>query len=249
MRFTTRCLACGFVLLAACCAVAAASDWRVDVESGVAIMARNNIRIPNSVGTTFSLTDDLSADAAVYWRAKVEWRFAEHHTVSAMVMPLHFTASGEFDRPTRFYTRLFQPDSTIRATYEIDLYYLTYRYTLVDREQVRLSLGLTGRYRDSEVRLDDGFEAAKATRQQFRPLANFHVDWMPSSIWTFRLAGDAMVWSEGRVADIAAVALYRVQRNLQVKAGYRVIEGEQDDEKVFNTALVHSIVLGLILTT
>ncbi len=240
------------VFAAACMVVglpALASDWRIDVESGVAVMGRNNIRIPATVGTTFSFIDDLSVDAAVYWRARVEWQFADRHTVSAMVMPLHFTAAGEFDQPTRFYTRLFQPDSAIRAIYEIDLYYLTYRFTLIERDQVRFGLGLTGRYRDSEVRLDDGFEAARATRHQFRPLTNFQVDWMPSSIWTFRLAGDAMVWSDGRVEDITAVALYRLQQNLQVKAGYHVIEGEQDDEKVFNSALVHSIVLGLILTT
>lgn len=228
---------------------AAGDDWRIDVEAGPAFVGMNDIRVPGDGGTRFSFNEDLDADVSAFWRARVEWQFADRHTVSILAAPLRFTANGTFDRPVEFFGRTFGADSTIRAYYRFDSYRLTYRYTLLERPAYRFGLGFTAKIRDAEIRLNDAIDAVKKTNRGFVPLVNFHFDWVPADAWTLRLSGDALAAPQGRAEDVLVAALYRVQRNLDIKAGYRLLEGGVDNDEVYNFNLTHYIVLGLVLHT
>ena len=59
----------------------------VDMEVGVAWAGYNDVQIPGDTGTRFSLTDDLQASAAPYFRVRLGASFAGRHTLFAFFTP------------------------------------------------------------------------------------------------------------------------------------------------------------------
>ena len=61
------------------------------------------------------------------------------------------------------------------------------------------------------------------------------------------LAGDALAAPQGRAEDIAAFLVYRATDRLDLKAGYRLLEGGADVDEVYNFALLHYLAFSLSL--
>ena len=71
--------------------------WRLDVENGLALSGRNDVRIPGDSGSLFSLTGDLQSNTAYFWRVRADARLGRKHVLSALAAPLQIDASGRFD--------------------------------------------------------------------------------------------------------------------------------------------------------
>jgi hypothetical protein len=221
--------------------------WSVDIESGRAYDASNDVRIPGDDGTAISLTDDLSADATTFLRLRISWKVSERGALSVLVAPLRFESRGAVDRSVRFDDAVFPTETELRALYRFDSYRITYRRDFVRRESVRLGAGLTAKVRDAAIRLDGGGVSAEKTNTGVVPLVNFRAEYRMNSRWSVLLDGDALAAPQGRAEDVQIAVAREVGRAATLRLGYRVLEGGADNDEVYNFALVHYAALGATL--
>lgn len=244
-----RCVGLVFAMVLLMAASASARPvWQVDVEGGAAFIGYNRIRVPGDGGTKFSVTEELDADPSAFWRARLNWHVGERHTFSLLVAPLRLEAAGQFDTVIEFEGVTFEPDIPVVVKYRFDSYRLTYRYGLIWGETFRLGLGVTAKIRDAAIEVESSLVQEEEVNTGFVPLVNFALDWRPSARLTIRLAGDALAAPQGRAEDVLAALLYEVFPGVQVKGGYRLLEGGVDNDEVYNFALVHYAVAGIIVS-
>jgi hypothetical protein len=230
----------------------AAARWYVDLEAGPVFSGYNDVRIPGNTGTLFSLTEDLHARTAFAYRVRVSKTFGDRHWVSVLVAPLRVHSYGTFDRDVLFAGQLFPAhwDDEVSALYRFDSYRLTYRYGLVRARRFNLDLGLTAKVRDAEIRLSYMhlmMPGASKTNTGFVPIVSFRVDWSLSQRLGLVLDGDALAAPQGRAEDVTAVLRFAVSDHVDVRAGYRVLEGGSDVDEVYGFALFHYAVAGITM--
>lgn len=217
---------------------------KIDFEAGGAFAGYNNVRIPGTTGTEFSLTDGLESDPAAFFRARVSYLFAGRHTLSILVAPLRLKAKGNLGRDILFHNCRFPAGTDLAAVYRFDSYRLTYRYRLYQTRALHLGLGLTAKIRDAAISLDGGGIHAEKTNTGFVPLINFRLAWAFAPPVSLLLEGDALAAPQGRAEDVLLALRYRPIPRLEVKVGYRILEGGADVDEVYNFALIHYLVIG-----
>lgn len=239
----------GLVVSCSSAALAGAPEppWSIDVETGRAFAASNDVRIPGDDGTDISLTDDLSADATTFLRMRVARTVGERGTLSLLVAPLRVESRGTVDRSVRFDDAEFAAGTRLKALYRFDSYRLTYRRDLVRGESFRLGAGLTAKVRDAAIRLDGGGLSAEKTNTGVVPLINFRAECRLSHRWSLLVDGDALVGPQGRAEDVQVAAAWDVGHASTVRVGYRILEGGADNDEVYNFALIHYAALGATL--
>ena len=105
----------------------------VDFEAGPAFPGYNDVRIPGDGGTTFSLTQQLKAPVAPYFRARAGVRIGRHE-IFAFFAPLTIRPTGTVPYDVLFVDAVFPANTFLDATWTFDTYRLTYRYSIVDDE-------------------------------------------------------------------------------------------------------------------
>jgi hypothetical protein len=223
---------------------AAQEKWQVDLESGLAVSGYNNVRIPGSTGTEFSLSRDLDIDQTVFWRVRFSHMFGDKHSLSILIAPLTFNADGRLDKDVGFAGSEFAANSFVKATYRFDSYRLTYRNDFYRRDGLRLGIGFTGKIRDAAIGVEGGGQKAEKTNTGFVPLINFRAQWTISSRLGVLFDGDALAAPQGRAEDVLLALTTSTNKNLQFKFGYRLLEGGADNDAVYTFALVNYLVLG-----
>ncbi len=241
-------LSCLLVLALVAPAVA---RWSADIEAGPVFSGYNDVRIPGDIGTDFSLTEDLHARTAFAWRARVSKTFGDRHWVSVLVAPLRVESRGTLDRDVLFAGTLFHAsESEMEGLYRFDSYRLTYRYGLVRARRFRFDLGVTAKIRDAEIRLEYasvGESPASKTNTGFVPLVSFRADWQLGPRLGLVLDGDALGVPQGRAEDVTAALRIGFGDRVDVRVGYRVLEGGSDVDEVYGFALFHYAVTGVTL--
>ena len=221
----------------------AAAD--ADIEVGAVLASRNDIRIPGDGGTRFSLVDDLSTRAAPVFRLRLGYRIAERHVVTALYAPLRVNATGRIDRDIVFAGGTFAADTPLLAVYRLDSYRLTYRYSFVATPELDLAAGLTAKVRDAEVSLY-GADVRRKTNTGFVPLVNLHMAWQPKGgAFGILLDADALAAPQGRAEDVLLAATYRARDDIELRVGYRTLEGGSDIDEVYSFAWLHYAVVGV----
>jgi hypothetical protein len=161
-----------------------------------------------------------------------------------LVSPLTLRYSGTLGKDTLFEGVTFPKDSQVEATYRFNSYRLTYRYALVQERQWKVALGLTGKIRDAEIRLEsDAFESSKAN-VGFVPLIHLHATYQPLKGLFFLVEADALVAPQGRAEDVLVALGYRLFQDLSVRLGYRFLEGVSDSDTVYNFSYFHYTTVG-----
>ncbi|MEO0091322.1 MAG: hypothetical protein ABIK61_01225 [candidate division WOR-3 bacterium] len=125
-----------------------------------------------------------------------------------------------------------------------------------------MGLGLTAKIRDAGISLEGNNIKSKKTNIGFVPLINFQAQLLLTEGLNLILAGDALAAPQGRVEDIFIGVsyrlsnlynlfnnhdLYKLSNNLNLKLGYRFLEGGADVEEVYNFAWLNYGVIGFIL--
>jgi opacity protein-like surface antigen len=236
------------VVLAAAFTVAASeagAQLRVDVESGVVSAGYNDVRIPGDTGTLFSLSEDLSIDPSAYFRARLEYTFGGHHTLSALYAPLTVEATGELPGDVSFAGTDFPSGTDVTGTYTFNSYRLTYRYEFTPRGRLQAGLGFTAKIRDAAIKVEGDGLSAEKTNVGFVPLLNFKLRWQLADRVALLLEGDALAAPQGRAEDVLAAVLYDVTDRVELHAGYRIVEGGADNDEVYNFALLNYASLGI----
>ncbi len=224
------------------------ADWEIDLETGAAISGYNDVRIPGDTGTKISLSRELDADPSAFFRARVSYTFSKRHAVSAFAAPLTLKASGKVNKAVTFHNETFPPNTPLDATYRFDSYRLTYRYELVQKDRFSFWLGFTGKIRDAAISLESATVKSEYTNTGFVPLINFKLDFTPWERFGFLVEGDALAAPQGRAEDVLFAFKYKPVPKIELKAGYRFLEGGADNDKVYTFAFIHYIVAGAVLS-
>lgn len=149
------------------------------------------------------------------------------------------------NRDVSFYGATYPAGSPLLAVYRFDSYRLTYRYSFVWEEGLEVAAGLTAKIRDAETSLY-GVEARRKTNTGFVPLLNFHVAWRPGNgAFGVVLDADALAAPQGRAEDVLLAATWRFRPGLELRVGYRMVEGGADNATVYSFAWFHYLVTGL----
>jgi hypothetical protein len=218
-----------------------------EFETGFVFVGRNDTRIPGDGGTDLSLVDDLSTDPEPVFRLRLGYRFAERHLVTALYAPLELIAQGSVDRDVQFDGGTYPAGTPLLAVYRFDSYRLTYRYSFVQNDELDLAAGLTAKIRDAETSLH-GVDARSKTNTGFVPLVNLHAAWQPNGgDFGLLLDADALVAPQGRAEDVLLAVTWQFRDELELRAGYRMLEGGADNDEVYSFAWLHYAVLGLAL--
>jgi hypothetical protein len=207
----------------------------------------NNVRIPGDSGTLFSLTDDLQAETTYFWRVRVDVRVGRKHVLSGLVAPLEVTSSGTFNRPVDFMGETFAPGVPVTGRFMFNSYRFTYRYEFLDKGGWRFGLGVTAKVRDAATSLETTGHFAEKTNVGFVPLVNFKLERDLGKKAVFRLEGDALAAPQGRAEDIFAGILVPLNKNVTLKAGYRLLEGGADNAEVYTFSGFHYAAVGAII--
>lgn len=234
-------------MLAAASPRPAAAQLFLDLEGGVAVLGRNDVRIPNEGGTDFSFVDDLDADPSVALRLRVGWDITARHHLSALVAPLVFSAAGAFDRPVAFEGVTFEAGAPVEGTYKFNSYRLTYRFTPVRSARVRFGFGVSLKVRDARVALTSETDAAESTDVGLVPLLNLDFKWRFAGRASLLLNADGAWAPQGRAEDVLLAVEYAATERAAARLGYRLLEGGADVDRVYNFALVHYGTFGATL--
>jgi len=228
-------------------AEAGAQDrWRIDVENGAAISGYNDVAIPGSTGTRFSMTDDLKSDTEYFWRVRADFCVAPKHVLSGLIAPLTINSSGTFDAPVDFAGATFGPGVPTDGTWTFNSYRVTYRYEPFRRDTWMFGVGVSVKVRDAVIRLESGGMTAEKTDLGVVPLINFKFERRLGNRATFLLEGDALAAPQGRAEDVFAGIVVDAGRHWSIKAGYRFLEGGADNDEVYTFASVHYAAAGVV---
>lgn len=223
----------------------ASAGVEAEVEASVVVASRNDTRIPGDTGTKISLVNDLSTSAAPAFRLRLGYRIADRHLITALYAPLQVNARGSVDRDVEFMDATYPAGSPLLAVYRFDSYRLTYRYSIVWNESLDVAVGFTAKIRDAETSLY-GVEARRKTNTGFVPLLNAHVAWRPGNgAFGVVLNIDALAAPQGRAEDVLLAATWAFHENLELRAGYRMVEGGAENDEVYSFAWLHYGVVGL----
>jgi len=215
----------------------------VDVETGGVWSGYNDVRIPGDVGTTFSLSEDLSTSPAPYTRVRAGLT-AGRHEVWALYAPLRLEAQGIAPADIFFFGTTFPAGTPLRGRYQFDSYRLGWRYELVQAERFTFALGAAAKIRDASIRICAA-ECTVRSNTGFVPLASFRLHWRFAGPFGLLLDGEALAGGPGRAEDVTLALTWQAAPNLTARAGWRIVEGGADTDSVYNFALLSYLGAGL----
>ena len=216
-----------------------------DAESGLVIGGYNDVRIPGAGGTLFSLSKELQADPAWFYRLCVFYDFNPRHHLGVLVAPLSITSTGQLDRELVFNDATFSAETPLEAFYQFNSYRLVYRYDFHRREKLHLGIGFTAKIRDAKIRIQGAGIESEKSNVGFVPIVHFRLLWKLTERFNLILDGDALAAPQGRAEDILLALTARVSEPLHLRIGYRLLEGGADNDEVYSFALFHYASVGL----
>lgn len=224
------------------------AQFDFDVETGAVFSGYNDVRIPGEGGTLFSLSKDLQADSEFFYRIRLFYDFNPRHHLGVLFAPLSIHSTGQLGQDLVFFGETFAANTPLQTTWMFNSYRLVYRYDFLRRERLELGIGFTAKIRDALIRVEgNGLEAEK-TNVGFVPILHFRAKWRLSDRVALLLDGDALAAPQGRAEDILAALMLQVNDRIELKAGYRLLEGGADNEEVYNFALVHYAAFGAVVS-
>jgi hypothetical protein len=227
---------------------ALADDGRLhallDLETGAQWATRNDAAVPGSSGTRFSMAGgDFEAKTVPYARIQAGLRLGRHRLLGTFA-PVRLSGHGASGGTLLFRGQTFTTDGSASFHYKFDTYRLTYRYALVDRPTLDLQVGVTALVRDAEIRLSQGAQSTAERNVGFVPLLSLRAAWAFAGPLRLALDGDALAAKQGRAEDVS-LALEFQSGDLTFRAGYRVLEGGADNDRVYSFAWLNHAMVGV----
>lgn len=227
------------------------AQLRVGVTTGLAFNQYNDVRTPNGSsdpGTFFSLSNDFKPQVLnPFVRAELSYTIIDRHDIQLAAVPLELRYNSYKDQTIDFAGKIFSGDDIV-GSYKFNTYRLSYRYNVVRKEKIRFGIGATVLLRDARIALEQGGQVAEDTDLGVVPLISFNLIYSPIDKLSIILKGDALVTPQGRAEDIFLGVTYDLIDELELKAGYRLIEGGSSVPQVYSYAFFHFAEIGLVYT-
>lgn len=235
------------------------AEFWADFESGLNFSGYNNVKVPGNLNPSaeFSLQKDIGSKASLFFRARFSYTFSQRHTVSIVLAPFTKTYNGELKQSIIFNGQNFDANYETKGKYTFNSWRVSYRWDFINSEKFTIGVGLTAKIRDAEIYIKGkdatgGIPAIEVESSKknvgFVPLINFLFAWKFTRCMDLRIEGDALAAPQGRAEDVFAGWTGFITDKVKVKLGYRLLEGGADNDEVYNFALFHYIVLGLMFT-
>ncbi len=224
---------------------AVANGYEVELETGGLWQSRNLAQSPNSdsdatpIGTRFSLRSLQGSGPNPYFRVSAAYTWNDKHRVHVLYAPLKITGTGRLDQAVSFQGTTFAAGEQTRALYRFDSYRIGYRYRVYDSSSWQIWLGATIKLRDANIALTQGPTKANRANTGPVPLLSAHLVKSISPRWSVILDAEGLAAPQGRALDAAAKLRYQFQNGAGVSAGYRMLEGGADNNKVYTFAWMH----------
>ncbi|MBN2617215.1 MAG: hypothetical protein JXR64_02750 [Spirochaetales bacterium] len=218
-----------FILVFLCCvSLTISAQGFIDVESGVAFTVYNDVKIPSDGGTEFSLADETPPGPIFVIRNRIGYTFAERHNISILVAQLTAQGSGRLENDVVYQDKTFLSGSMLTSRYRFDSYRISYRWDFIKNDDLLVGVGLTGKLRSADISLMDDTGYVNREDLGVVPLINFRTEWFFYNNWGVLLDGAALVTPFGRAEDINLALMYSPKPNIQLRVGYRFLEGGSD---------------------
>jgi hypothetical protein len=241
-------IACLFGVCFTLVSAMAGPPQALDIEGGWVFPGYNDVRIPGDSGTKLSLTEDLSADSFPAFRARYTVTLAGKHDLGLLAAFLTMRSDGTLDRAVDFNGATFPAVTPLESTFRFNSYRLMYRYLLFDSPKFQFRVGVSAKVRDAAIRLEGGGQESERSDLGFVPLLSFSAVWLAHPWLHLVLDGDALAAPQGRAEDVLLAAVVPLNDHVSLKAGYRVLEGGADNDKVYTFSLFHYAVAGVVMT-
>jgi len=239
------------VTIAACSLLLAADALAVDpprfvleVEAGPTWQSRNDVQVPNDAsGTRFSMQELVGSGPLPAARLYLTWNVASRHGVRLLLAPLSYTKPGTFGAPVDFAGASYAAGTSVDGTYKFNSWRIGYRYQLTDGDRWKLWVGGTVKIRDAKIALRQGDTYSEDTDVGFVPLLHFAATYRAGDRWSVAFDFDGLAGGPGRALDASLKIGYDLSERWRLTAGYRVLEGGVDIDRVYNFAWFNGAVL------
>jgi len=232
--------------LAGAATPARAEGLRLDLEAGSAWQARNNFAVPNETGTLVRLAD-VTHGPAFAPRASLYWDVGKKQTLRFLAAPLRLETSYRPGEPVDFQDRTFSAGEPLAVRYEFDSYRVTWMYRFAPRGRWSWRLGATAKVRSAAIRLAGSRTRADETNVGLVPLLHAGLRYESGGPLAVDVEADALAAPQGRAEDLAARIEWRMGGRWSWFAGYRLLEGGADVDKVYSFAWFHYAMGGVSL--
>ena len=223
------------------------SQVDLDIETGIVSSGYNDVRIPGDAGTLFSLSEELEAESGIFYRIRVFYHFNKRHHVGALYAPLSFNSSGQLDRELLFQDKTFPANTSLETTYQFNSYRLFYRYDFLRKNKIEIGVGFTAKIRDAKIAVKGNGQESVKENVGFVPILHFRVLWKFTGSLALVLDGDALAAPQGRAEDVLVAVLLKAFDKIDLKAGYRIVEGGAENDEVYTFALINYASIGAII--
>lgn len=235
-----------FCLPAVLFALPPVSFW-IDVETGAAFTGYNDVQIPADTGTRFSLAEDLTPNPVWFYRLQAGADIGRH---SAFVLyaPLLVESTGTVSKSIDFYNKTFTAGNELTGSFKFNSYRFTYAYSFVQQPKFLLAAGITAKIRDAYIKLEDDGSGGSKKRNDLGvvPLIHLKAQWFISPQFSLLLEGDGLAAPQGRAEDFLIAGVYAVRPDVELRLGYRILEGGSDGGgSVYTFSLFHYATMGM----
>ena len=214
--------------------------YEIELEAGPVWQSRNDVQIPNDpTGTRFSLADLVGKGPWPAGRLYLTWNINQRHGIRVLLAPLSVTETGSLFGPVSFAGEAFQSTTPVEATYRFNSWRVSYRYRFLQRQDLDLWVGFTGKLRDAKVALRQGATYSEDTDLGFVPLLHLAADWQLTKSGHLLFDFDGLAGGPGRAFDSSLKFGYDLGDRWRITMGYRTLEGGADVESVYNFAWLH----------
>jgi hypothetical protein len=225
----------------------ALAQWRFDIEAGIAWNGYNDVQIPGTTGTFFSLSEELKADPAPVIRLRTFYSWTERSSLSFLAAPLRIHSRGLLNRPILFGAAVFPANTQLTSRFQFDSYRLTYAYIFHKSEAIVLAIGGTAKIRSASIRVESSGQSSEKPDLGFVPLVNFHFLWRMDRNVSLLFEGDALAAPQGRAEDVLLALQYAASPGMHIRLGYRLLEGGADASSVYTFTWVNYVTAGMTL--
>lgn len=233
-------------LLMVCISTYARAQNTIDIETGLVFTHYNDVAIPNNQSNRFSLKNDLIPNSEPFVRIRYGYQIDEKHWVGFLFAPLTIHSKGVFDKNINFQNKLYKSGEQIDATYRFNSYRFLYRYTLHQAGKNTFSLGMALKIRDAKISLNTHTTQTSKENLGFVPLISFNYTHHFTDRYAAVIEGEGLIAPQGRAEDIFIGGHYKINNYAELKAGYRVLEGGADNEKLYTFSMFNYATLGVI---
>lgn len=244
---TANALAAGLALvMAASVCPAPAATGLLEVEGAAAWQTRNDFAVPGGSGTRVAL-DRPASDPVAAGRVTLILDLGERWAVRALAAPLRLRTTFVPAGAIRFQDATFAAGVPVEHEYVFNSYRLSLFRRFRAGAAAEFRLGLTAKVRDAKLELAAGQLARGESDLGVVPLiyGGVRVALAPRLVADVDL--DALGAPQGYAIDGTVRLVRSLGPALAAFAGYRLLDGGADVDRVYSFATFHYAVAGIAL--